>query len=477
MKIELNRLPLFFAYVLVLLIFVLTCRNSFFWDTIQLGSEHSNYFYENGYSSFLPDSIDSGHIPAFGAYLSVIWKIFGRTLLVSHLAMLPFVLGIIWQTRRLAVKFIDKRYIDWAVLLIILDTTLLAQMTLVSPDVILMFLFITAMNSLLERRTLILSISVALMFLVSMRGMMISLCILIIDIANNVDFKTGIKVSLASVFQRITVYFPAFLIFVIYSLLHYHSKGWIGFHANSPWADSFSSVSFLTVIRNILVYIWRILDFGRIGVWAVCIILFFKYRDKIRSEKKIKYLFFMFCIFFLILPINMLWAKNLLAHRYLLPIYFLFSIMTANLLFSDFIGKKLRTAFAGLWGIILITGNLWIYPDTVSQGWDSSLAYLPYNDLRHRAVEYLDKHSVNIDNVQSFFPNFSTFHSIDLNDDMRSFHEYDGTKDYVFYSNVCNVSSTIYNELKSRYYLVKRFEKCGVFIEIYKFDKYAKLKD
>ena len=70
----------------------------FFWDTVQLASQHAQFFLENGFSTFLlPDEMDSGHPPTFGFYLALVWRVFGKTLSISHLAMLPFLLGIVWQ--------------------------------------------------------------------------------------------------------------------------------------------------------------------------------------------------------------------------------------------------------------------------------------------------------------------------------------------------------------------------------------------
>ncbi|MEQ8562303.1 MAG: hypothetical protein RID18_12400, partial [Cytophagales bacterium] len=69
------------------------------------------HFFENGLDkTLLPDNIDSGHIPAFGFYLAIWWKILGKTLWVSHLAILPFLLGIVWQSNVLIRYFIPKPY-------------------------------------------------------------------------------------------------------------------------------------------------------------------------------------------------------------------------------------------------------------------------------------------------------------------------------------------------------------------------------
>ena len=110
-----NYFFLFISYAAAFLLVVLHRNNSFFWDTVQLGSAHANYYYDNQFSSLLlPIEIDSGHIPTFGMYIALLWKLFGRTLAVSHLAMLPFALGIVFQIFKLCRKFIPEQFVGLA---------------------------------------------------------------------------------------------------------------------------------------------------------------------------------------------------------------------------------------------------------------------------------------------------------------------------------------------------------------------------
>ncbi|MBL0080448.1 MAG: hypothetical protein IPP53_15465 [Bacteroidetes bacterium] len=80
-------LPLSFAWFIIWII--ATANNPFFWDTV-LTSKIAQYFYENGFGNLIvPIDLDAGHPPFFQIYLSILWKLFGKSLLVSHLAMLP----------------------------------------------------------------------------------------------------------------------------------------------------------------------------------------------------------------------------------------------------------------------------------------------------------------------------------------------------------------------------------------------------
>ena len=450
-------------------LFLLTIHYSFFWDTVQLASKHASYYFSSGFNSLLlPDNLDSGHIPAFGMYLAGVWKLFGRTLLVSHLAMLPFVIGIAWQVQRLVKYYFDDKHVGWTSLLILLDPTLLAQITLVSPDIVLVFFFLLAWNSIIRNKRLLTSLAILGLFLISMRGMMVAFVLLIVDLYYNMPFKQDRKEVLNNLLKRSLIYLPALFLFIIYSIYHYSTKSWVGFHPSSPWADSFEAVGIQGIIKNLGILAWRIVDFGRIGLWLIFGILYFKYHKQIFKDQHTRDLSFIFLCFLIILPLNMVWAEGLLAHRYLMPIYLCFAILVTRILFSLYVISRLRSILLILWIAFLATGHLWIYPPQISQGWDSSLAYLPHNKLRHQAIQYLDDENINFDQVSSFFPNANTLDDIDLNGDMRSFKKFTPGAEYVLYSNVYNISDEVYASLLEDYELVKEFREWRVYVHIYK---------
>lgn len=464
-----NNLLFLLSILIVVSLLVLNSKNSFFWDTVQLGASHANYFLSTNFSSILlPDIVDSGHIPAFGAYVALLWKLFGRNLIVSHLGMLPFAIGIVYQLNKLCSRFIDSKYSGIASLLILIDPTLLSQMTLVSPDVPLVFFFLLGINAVINNKQWIIAFSVFFLFLTSMRGMMVSVCILLLDIYYNVPLKNTVKRTFSLLLKRSLLYLPALLIFILFNSYHYIEKGWIGYHKDSPWADCFAPVDFKGFVLNIAFLGWRILDFGRVGIWLVFFILLFNYRKQIFKDKPILILLSFFICLAILLPANMLWAKNLVAHRYLLPIYLIFSLTCATILFSDFVKEKLKYILSFVWFIVLISGNFWIYPPKVAKGWDSTLAHLPYFELRHEAIQYLEKNNINFKKVTSFFPNAASIDLIDLNGDQRKLANFNENSEYVFYSNIYNIDDKTYDMLTKEYRVIKEFKRLGVFIIIYK---------
>jgi hypothetical protein len=110
-----------------------------------------------------------------------------------------------------------------------------------------------------------------------------------------------------------------------------------------------------------------------------------------------------------------------------------------------------------------------VYPRHISQGWDSSLAYLPYNSLRKEAMAFLDDQNIPTTAVGSFFPNISSMKWTDLSkteDRFRSF-SLENKPEYVFYSNVFNLSDVHRKELEKNYTEYKNFRSTSVIVIIF----------
>jgi hypothetical protein len=459
-----NKILLAAAYLIILALQLSNLGNAFFWDTTQLAADHANFFYSTGFSSWLlPDAIDSGHIPAFGFYIALVWKIFGRTLIASHLAMVPFAIGAVWQLYRLCRKFIPIEFAGIALLLVLADPTLLSQFTLVSPDVPLVFFFLLGTNAVLENRKYMLAIGAFFLFLTSMRGMMVTVCLLLLDLYCNFSFTDKRRLAV-DLLKRSILYLPSLILFLIFNACHFARKGWIGYHKDSPWADCFAPVDFKGFLFNIGIYGWRLLDFGRIGIWLIFVWLVFRPGKTVWRDKTTRLLFLFALSLMVFLPANMLWAKNLLAHRYLIPIYLIFALLTAAMLFGSALKRTTKLIVSAIWLAVLVSGNFWIYPPKVAKGWDSTLAHLPYYKLRNQAIAYLEEQRIDFKDVQSFFPNVHSRDLLELNRDHRNFDNYTGQSRYVFYSNIYNLDDAVYDQLFARYRCVKAFENHGVYI-------------
>lgn len=464
-----NNALLTLSFLIIISLLLSNLNNGFFWDTVHYGSAHANYYFSTNFSTLIvPDDIDSGYIPTFGMYIALIWKIFGRTITNSHLSMLPFAIGIVWQLYKLSIKIIKPEFSGIVLILIIVDPTLLSQITLVSPDIPLVFFFLLGVNAVLKNKKWLLTFSIILLFLTSMRGVMVSLCILFLDLYCNLKFKSKLHIIIIALLKRSLIYLPALMVFILFNFYHYSEKGWIFSHKDSPWANCVIPVDMKGLVFNIGLLGWRILDYGKIGIWLVFFILLIKYKIQTFKLKETRMLFFFLICIILLVHINMLWASNLLAHRYFMPFNIIFSFLCATILFSDDVNTKLKRSLTLIWLFVLISGNFWIYPPKIAKGWDSTLAHLPYFNLRSQAITYLDHKHINFKEIQSFFPNTATLDKIDLNDDPRNFDNFDGKTKYVFYSNIYNIDDASYNKIINEYEVIKNFKNRGVYISIYK---------
>lgn len=464
----------FSIFSFFILIFILLCSgNIFFWDTVQLGSKHAHFYYDNNLNLlFLPNQIDSGHIPTFGYVLAVIWKVFGKSLLVSHLYIFPFAIGIIWQLIKILEHFISKKHIFWAVLLILADTTLLSQISLVSPDIPLLFLFLLAINSILKNNRILLSVAIACLFLISMRGMILSVPLFLFDTYLNTKFsKKTIKSFIVQLIKNGLYYLPAAFIFVVFNYLHYQHKGWFGYHESSPWAIFFKRVDVNGIIKNFFIYGWRIIDFGRIFLWIgliITLIIICK-KEKIWNDKS-KAVSLLFFLIIGILSIPAIIYTDLKGHRYFMPVYISFSFVFCYYLFEKLKNNSFRKfiyifALGGL-----ISGSFWVYPKQISQGWDSTLGHLPYYNLRKKMVSYIEKNNIPYNEVGADFPDSYEDRHLTLSDKKWLFPEKDLNKhSYILYANVCNeFSDDELLELENSWEIIKSEKLFTVEMILYK---------
>ena len=119
----------------------------------------------------------------FAVYLASVWKLFGRTLLISHIALLPVLLGIAWEYFKLSKKFLRENMIPFAMLLLLFEPTFITQSIVMGYDVMLLYFFLLALNALLLGRRMLYGMAIALLGLCSVRGIMLGITLLMIHSA------------------------------------------------------------------------------------------------------------------------------------------------------------------------------------------------------------------------------------------------------------------------------------------------------
>lgn len=461
-----NDLP----FLLVFLFLVLANLNTpFFWDTVTQASRWGNWFYEQKLSTlFLPAEIDAGHPPFFAYLLAICWTVFGKSLWVSHLMMLPFVLGIVWQIIRLIrYLFADIPHF-WMLLFILSDATLLAQCTMVSPDIVLCFSGLLTLNACLNRSSKMFVLGTSLSVLVSIRGLFLilsfGLFILLNSILTQRDKNRNWKESLILIL-------PSILIAGIYYTMHYVYTGWWISAPSEAWSEHRSLASFSGIIRNIGILGWRILDFGRVGIWLVLLLALIQLRFKIINTTSKVFPILLFSLVFILVHGGIfVLLNNPIGHRYLLLFFLLLSVLTLYYLQEGSWNKKLLKGILLFVFIFQLGGNLWIYPREIAQGWDASLAHLPFFDLRAKMINYIEEQGLDKNQIGTLFPNEAGSKYVDLSPINLKFASKDlENQSYFFYSTVMNdLADEEFEMLDNQWTVEKRFASFGIEVILYR---------
>jgi hypothetical protein len=458
-----------FLYLIYLVLVIGSRYNGFFWDSILLGSRYGQWYYDTNFSTlFVPESI-AGYPPFFGMLLAFCWKLFGKTLAVSHLMILPFALGIVYQVLRLCRKFLPLAAAPFAALLVLADPTLMAQCTQVAPDVLLVFFYLLALNSILQSQRLLLTVALIFLGILSPRGTIAVPLLFLTEVILFLFFSKGNK-TWPAFLKLLIPYFPAGILIVIWQALHYQHFGWIGYNPDSNWGAFTRFAGLGGMLRNLVIIIWRLLDFGRVFVWFGLLLSFgYFYRKRIPLPPATLKLLVLVLVPLVGYSLVFVPYTNPIGHRYYLVVFLLVALLTVYLL-THIPDRLFRRYGYGFMLLGLLCGNFWVYPDTVAKGWDASLAHLPYFNLREEAIAFLDEKKIPLEFVGSDYPNLAATSQTNLTNDNRSFKPKDlRTDSLVLYSNVFNGFSDVeISALKTDWQVIKAWKKGQVKIILYR---------
>jgi hypothetical protein len=183
----------------------------------------------------------------------------------------------------------------------------------------------------------------------------------------------------------------------------------------------------------------------------------------VKSTKNKQLLAISICAVIFIISIS-LFATNTFGHRYFTVAYIGFILFSFLLIAEFYTSKKIIYFFLF---VGLLSGNLWIYPKKIAQGWDATLAHVPYHSLRLKAIDYLNDEQIELKEVASFFPNCTSLDLIDFSGDQRSFAKFNGKNKYVFFATVYNPSDEELKRIDNNYTLLKQFNNFNIAITIY----------
>ena len=158
---------------------------------------------------------------------------------------------------------------------------------------------------------------------------------------------------------------------------------------SNNWKESGELASVNEIARNIGVFGWRLIDFGRVFIFLLFAFLSMQSLRKWRfKDHTIQTLFLIamtqFILFFAIIII----FRNPFGHRYLIPIMIPIIIVTVY-----WISTYLRRPWLwlSLCFISLVSGHFWLYPEKVSQGWDATTMHWNFFEVSDEMEDYLTR--------------------------------------------------------------------------------------
>lgn len=438
----------------------------FYWDNVVQISVPANFYYETNFNHFyVPDMIATGHQTFVGMLFAAVWKIFGRTLLVSHLLMLPFVFGFLFQLHKLLVNLNIKDLATriFILLFVVADATILSQLSGLTFEVFHLFFLLMCVNAIIEKKNFLLMISFIILAQTSLRGTISAGGIMGFQFLYDYFNKTKFS------YKNYLAYIPGLISIVLFLVLFKVHKGWVIANTVSDnWKESGEFASAKEIARNMGVFAWRLIDFGRVLIFAL--FAFFTVKMALSKEFKdstIRTLFLFavtqFVLFFGVIVI----MRNAFGHRYLIPVMIPVIILVVYWVSTYF---KRSILWLSLAFITLISGHFWLYPEKVSQGWDATTLHWNFFDVSDKMEGYLSRTDVDRTKIGTFFPHYKLMKNYQLKP-KNSLSYQKATEhetEYILYSNTFNVSDSIVDALHTDWELIQEFEQNRVFIQLLK---------
>jgi hypothetical protein len=434
-----DRLALWISLLAITVWNVISWQFPFFWDTV-LNSKIAHWYLESGFSQLtVPEQLDAGHPPFFNLYLAGIWSVLGRSLITAHLAMLPFLLLLVWNFWKLAVRFLPKNVRLAAMVLLFCEPTFLAQSSMITPDIVLVSMFLTSINAIWEGKRVWLSLALIVMAASTFRGILAVPSIFFIDASW--AWQNGRK---RPNWRGLLPYLPVGFLTLIWLWVHYQAVGWLLTPPPETYGAHRKLVGIGELLRNLGIVGWRFLDFGRVAVWLVVLGgAVWAGKRHWRENPALRKLILAFLMPAALFTLLFIPFSNPIGMRYFLVAYLLLLLLAAWVI-GKWENGRLRGVVLALTAVVLVSGHFWVYPDGIAKSWDSSLAHVPYFSLRKEMIREMDQQDIPMNAVCTDFPlladpryaelvDGALFHWKDIKEE-NSLH----FCEYVLWSNISN---------------------------------------
>lgn len=448
------------------ILFIYFHRNNFFvFDNIVQISVPANFFYFNNFDEFyLPNQVATGHPTFVGMYFALGWKIFGRSIQVSHWILLPFIYGFLHQLYKFIKNLgLNSNHTLAVFCLCTLDATLISILSLLTFDIVTLFFLLSCFYNIIKQQSFWLSISFSCLLLTSMRGTLLGGAVVLFLLIHSVFYKREKWLSITLAF------IPGIIACLTFFFLFYQEKGWIVHNrVSNNWPESSEFATLPELIKNIFSFGWHLVSYGKIFIYIILGAIALKiWKHKIKLDMKERLIgIILMSVFFLLFPLIL--YKSLLLPKYLIPIGIFSTIFT-----SFFIIKRYPKYIKLYFLIAYLTTFSGYFYFRNNQSWEATPAHWPYYELRLEMLDYMNKNKIAIDKTTSYFPNLQPLSLIDLNNDKSCFSKPDflSQSTHVFYSNIFHIDHELRKTLfESKNWRMRKILKKGV-VKIILFEK------
>lgn len=447
----------------------------YFWDNILQTSIEAHKIYTLGFNpiDFLTHNEfnhihSTGYHPPLLAFITaILWKYVAYKLWVSHgLAFIACCL-LLYHLYQLLKFFVPEKWIGWLILILLLEPTVLTQYTIASPDFFILTFLIMAISQIVREKWRFLPLVLVFLFGMSMRGTFLGIILLMAHFLYQTNFQQFKKWTLKD-FAIVKYYLPAVILLGTYFALYLYTNGW--FFKNQG-ADGHYALprNVYIIIKHFIEFGVRSVENGRILLWLLAVLLFFKwFSGKIRLTQVQKLVFTVALLHFGLYFLFIFIVQVPFSGRYFIPHFILMSILVLSYLINNTNSKK-SMLYILIVLALEISGHFWIYPDPIAKAWDTTLAHVPYYDLRKQALAYVEKTNIDYHELSGGFCLTTDQQFVDLLPPSRIIGN-DLTTKYFLYSNISNLTDDILQQLQNPqlWQIEKKFTKGAVEIILYR---------
>jgi len=456
--------PAYFIISFIGIILILLSKDiPFFWDNVTIAQIADYYYAHHLRLVKLPPALDYGVFSLYGYYIAVFWTVFGKSLLVSHIAFIPVFLGTFWEIYRI----LELYLIGWIRLLLVIflftDPALLTQSALMAYDIFLLWFMLAALRRLWEKRFKVYPHLLLAMTLISVRSIIFIFCLLLIHIFRSRFIDQKFK------WREFNSYLPAFGLMIAWMIFHYYKTGWILFTTER---NPFRSINPpMQMLRAAGYVAWKLVDSGRIFIWLIVLIGSISCFRRLYKSRRNRFLLASILLPLMVYGALLVIISNPVGHKYFLITYVLLSLLCVIIL-SHIKNRKLRKVIIFLVLIGLIGGNYIVYPQKYGNAWDTSMKIMPWFKAERQMKDFIVDNKIAPSKVFTDFP-LTTNRAYTYLDEDFSYRELlpDSLSkcQYVLFSNVMNVADlTPYIKVQKKWILMKEIRAGETVLALYK---------